>query len=82
MKKNILTIAALLLLTLTASADNVMKKEADGTYVVNTTTLCKTRGYKGTTPLEVHIKNGKVGYTIYDYDSHGKKCYSIHWVDK
>lgn len=28
------------------------------------------------------IKNGKVGYTIYDYDSHGKKCYSIHWVDK
>ena len=31
MKKNILTIAALLLLTLTASADNVMKKEADGT---------------------------------------------------
>ena len=48
------------MLTLTANADNVMKKEADGTYVVNTTTLCKTRGYKGTTPLEVHIKNGKV----------------------
>lgn len=28
------------------------------------------------------IKNGKVGYTIYEYDSHGKKCYSIHWVNK
>lgn len=28
------------------------------------------------------IKDGKVGYTIYEYDSHGKKCYSIHWVDK
>lgn len=27
------------------------------------------------------IKGGKVGYTIYEYDSHGKKCYSIHWVD-
>ena len=54
------SIISILLLTLTASADNVMKKEADGTYVVNTTTLCKARGYKGTTPLEVHIKNGKV----------------------
>ena len=60
MKKNIMTLAAMLLLTLTANADNVMKKESDGTYVVNTTTLCKTRGYKGTTPVEVHIKNGKV----------------------
>ncbi len=60
MKKNIMTLAALLLLTLTANADNVMKKKSDGTYVVNTTTLCKTRGYKGTTPVEVHIKNGKV----------------------
>lgn len=27
------------------------------------------------------IKNGKVGYTIYDYESHGKKCYSISFVD-
>ena len=28
------------------------------------------------------IKDDKVGYTIYEYDSHGKKCYSIHWVDR
>lgn len=28
------------------------------------------------------IRNGKVGYTIYEYESHGKKCYSISWVDK
>ena len=27
------------------------------------------------------IKNGKVGYTIYEYESHGKKCYSISFVD-
>ena len=27
------------------------------------------------------IKDGKVGYTIYDYESHGKKCYSISFVD-
>lgn len=27
------------------------------------------------------IKDGKVGYTIYEYESHGKKCYSISFVD-
>lgn len=27
------------------------------------------------------IKDGKVGYTIYEYESHGKKCYSIIFVD-
>lgn len=27
------------------------------------------------------IKEGKVGYTIYEYDSHGKKCYGINFVD-
>lgn len=27
------------------------------------------------------IKDGKVGYTIYDYESHGKTCYSISFVD-
>lgn len=28
------------------------------------------------------IKANKVGYTIYTYESHGKTCYSISWVDK
>ena len=28
------------------------------------------------------IKDGKVGYVIYEYDSHGKKCYGINFVDK
>ena len=28
------------------------------------------------------IKDGKVGYTIYEYDSHGKKCYSVSFVDR
>lgn len=27
------------------------------------------------------IKAAKVGYTIYEYESHGKKCYSISFVD-
>lgn len=28
------------------------------------------------------IKDGKVGYTIYEYESHGKKCYNITFVNK
>lgn len=28
------------------------------------------------------IKGNKVGYTIYEYDSHAKKCYGITFVDK
>lgn len=27
------------------------------------------------------IKGGKVGYTIYEYESHGKKCYSPMFAD-
>lgn len=27
------------------------------------------------------IKNGKAGFTVYEYESHGKKCYSIRFVD-
>ena len=40
--------------------DKVMTKSSDGTYVVNTTTICDAKGFKGATPLEVHIKKGKV----------------------
>ena len=28
------------------------------------------------------IKDNKVGYTIYEYNSHAKKCYGITFVDK
>lgn len=28
------------------------------------------------------IKANKVGYTIYEYESHAKKCYGIAFVDK
>lgn len=27
------------------------------------------------------IKQGKVGYTIYEYEARGRKCYSIRFVD-
>lgn len=60
MKKILYTIIVTFIVSLAANADDVMKKTKDGTYVVNTTTLCKAKGYKGTTPLEVHIKGGKV----------------------
>ena len=45
----------------TAQADDVMKKEKDGTYVVNTTTLAEdVEGYKGPTPVEIYIKKNKI----------------------
>lgn len=66
MKKQVLAFAVVALTTAgfafaAADDDNVMRKQADGTYVVNTTTLAaNVRGYKGATPLEVHIKKNKV----------------------
>jgi electron transport complex protein RnfG len=60
MKKIVLT----LLLTaacMTATQAQVMKKESDGTYVVNTTTLAEdVEGYKGPTPVEIYIKKNKI----------------------
>ena len=41
-------------------SDNTMTKEG-GVYIVNTTELGKNvKGYKGTTPLKIHIKGGKI----------------------
>ena len=38
---------------MSAQADDVMKKEKDGTYVVNTTTLAQdVEGYNGPTPVD------------------------------
>lgn len=58
MRRTLLSLITLTMV-LTAMAEDVMKKEGN-TYIVNTTTLCKTRGYRGTTPLEVYIEKGKV----------------------
>lgn len=57
--KRVISLYAAMLLTLASYADDVMTKQADGTYVVNTTTLCQTRGYQSTTPVEVYIKDRK-----------------------
>ena len=45
----------------TTATDNVMYKQADGTYVINTTSLTpKVKGFKGATPVKVYIKGNKV----------------------
>ena len=59
MKKTIFSLC-LLLASTALQAEEVMTKKADGTYVVRTTTICKARGYRKTTPVEVHIKKGVV----------------------
>ena len=60
MKKTLLS-ALLATVLVTASAQDVMRKEKDGTYVVNTTTLAQdVEGYNGPTPVEVYIKKNKI----------------------
>ena len=69
MKKRILIFAAMLsmgmgssmIATTQSSNSEVVTKAADGTYIVNTTTLCKdVKGFRGNTPLSIHIKKGKI----------------------
>ena len=57
------TVMTLLLMAafITADAQQVLRKEKDGTYVVNTTTLANdVDGYAGPTPVEVYIKKNKI----------------------
>ena len=47
--------------TAKSSHSEVMTKKADGTYIVNTTTLGKDiKGFRGNTPLAIYIKKGKI----------------------
>ena len=60
MKKLILSML-LLAAFIQVYADDVMRKEKDGTYVVNTTTLADdVKGYIESTPVEVYIKKNKI----------------------
>ena len=82
MKLKVFVLAALLA-TGTASSmtlknnrtnGDVMSKEADGTYVVNTTTLAKdVKGFKGNTPLYIYIKGGKVVKVLFVMELAGLK---------
>ena len=69
MKKRIFILAALLstgligsmTATTKSSHSEIMTKEADGSYIINTTTLGKdVRGFSGKTPLSIHLKKGKI----------------------
>lgn len=69
MKKKVLMLALVLTTGLAVnmvaknhtSNKDVMTKQSDGTYVVNTTTLGKdVKGFKGATPLKIYIKSNKV----------------------
>lgn len=60
MKKTLLSVL-LAVAFVTASAQDVMRKEKDGTYIVNTTTLAQdVEGYNGPTPVEVYIRKNKI----------------------
>ena len=60
MKKIVLGIL-LMAVCMASYADDVMRKEKDGTYVINTTTLAQNvKGYMGATPVEVYIKKNKI----------------------
>jgi electron transport complex protein RnfG len=59
--KKILFIALLAASCTAVQAGDVMHKEKDGMYVVNTTTLAQdVEGYIGATPVEVYIKKNKI----------------------
>ena len=64
MKK--LIVLCMLAVSVTAMAQEkmqeepVMTKEKGGVYIINTTTICETKGYKSPTPLKVTVKKDKV----------------------
>ena len=61
LKMMMLFVALLGAQQMNAQTKDVMTKNADGTYVVNTKTLApKVIGYRGATPLNIYIKNDKV----------------------
>ena len=61
MKRTGIILMLLVAAVVMASAQEVMKKEKDGTYVINTTTLAQdVEGYAGPTPVKVYIKKDKV----------------------
>jgi len=56
-----LSVLMLAVACVAANAQDVMKKEKNGTYIINTTTLGQDiEGYNGPTPVEVHIKKNKI----------------------
>lgn len=44
-------------------------------------TAAMVREIVGSSDAVDAIKAGKVGFTVYEYESHGKKCYNVRFVD-
>lgn len=60
-KLSIVTVIILSAVMMSFTMDKVIRKQNDGTFVVNTTTLARdVKGYNGPVPLEIHIKNDRI----------------------
>ena len=60
-RKMLATILILSAAATVLAADKVIRKQNNGTFVVNTSTIAKdVRGYNGPTPLEIHIKDDRI----------------------
>lgn len=61
MKKTISMMVALAISLQVAVAQEVMRREKNGNYVINTTTLApEVKGFRGATPLEITIGKNKI----------------------
>jgi electron transport complex protein RnfG len=61
MMKNLLLSVLMMNAVTAVNAQEVMVKEKDGTYIVNTTSLAQdVEGYNGPTPVEIHIQKNKI----------------------
>ena len=61
MRKLLTTILILSAAATVLAAGKVIRKQNNGTFVVNTSTIAKDiRGYNGPTPLEIHIKDDRI----------------------
>lgn len=79
---NRISIATLTILAAVAlmsfTVDRVVRKQNDGTVVVNTTTLASdVKGYNGPVPLEIHIKKDRIVKIITLTNSETKKYIDV-----
>lgn len=60
-KQTLVYVAMMCAVMMSFSVDKVIRKQNDGTVVINTTTLAAdVKGYNGATPLEIHVKDNKI----------------------
>lgn len=60
-KLTVFTVIILSAMIQSFMVDRVIRKQNDGTFVVNTSTIARdVRGYNGPTPVEIHIKDNRI----------------------